>query len=255
MKKNSPQKSRRTSDHIPLVEPDQDPIIEANPDPIEADLERLSLILPVELRKELFNESVKKSLLIYLSGIGKGWAAPHKAFAKCGIDFTDIGLRLVETGMKFIILRHFRESVETYVKPFQKSGAPYRRAASLLTKPEAPFSPFIKDAIRQEAEHLTVLPQLKTSAPQELDRYFRIPEGTKSLDPDTQKSLHKQPMFVKLRNDLFALLQEKGTSKYRAARLLYDLWLSAGIIRTSDDYDFSSFNRDLKRHPKSRPNR
>jgi hypothetical protein len=248
MKKNSPQKSRRTSDHIPLVEPDLDPLIEeVNPDPIDADLGRLSSILPAELGKELFNESVEKSILIFLDRLGKGWAEQHQAFDKDGIDYTDIGLRLVTTGTYFIILRHFRESVGTHIGPHRQKLASYLRSASHLSGPSSPFPPPLKEGIRHHAA--TVLSQLDEIYLRELERYFHLPEGT-SLDPSTEKSLHTQPVFMALLDDLYLHLKEKGAT--RPNRLLYDLWLSSGIIRSPEDCDFPSFKRQLNRRKKKR---
>ncbi len=229
-KKSSPRKSRQTN--CPLT-------------PSEV-MVRCFSIPPDPVVKEA-KESASKSIIDFFAGIGKGWQTQQAAFAQYGIDYTDIALRVMDTGVCFMTLRDFGKGVETYVKTVQKRIAPYIRAASLLTKLEAPFSSSLKEAIQEEAELLAMISQMKAFSRQDLERTLQIPEGTKRLDPDTQKSLHKQPMFVMLGDELFSDLQKKKVTKYRAARLLHNLWLSAGIIRTSKDCDLESFERHLLR--------
>lgn len=229
-KKSSPRKSRRT-----------------NRPPTPSDvLVRLFSIPPDQVVKEA-KESTKKSIIDFFARIGKEWQTQQAAFAKYGIEYTDIAFRVMDTGVCFMALRDFGKGVEAYVKTVRKRIAPYVRAASLLTKPKAPFSPSLKGAIQEEVELLARISQMKAFALQDLKRQLHIPEGTKNLDPDTQKSLHKHPIFVRLQDELFSDLQKKGVSKYKAVRLLYGLWLSAGIIQTSEDCDLPSFERHLKR--------
>lgn len=231
--------------------------------PTEAELDRLGVLwddlfalLPSEVVKEAYG-SAETSISTFLTRIGKGWKEQQQAFAKDRIEYIDIALRLIETGMSFMMLRDIPGGVGTYLaanaKQNKKELSAYTQAASVISKAEAPLSLVLKAAIRQGADRLAGRPHLKARSRQELERYFQIPEGTKSLDPNTEKSLHKQPIFVSLLDDLFLLLRKKGLSVNRAHELLYDLWISAGIIRAPEDYDFSSFDRHLeRRHSKSR---
>lgn len=204
-KKSSPRKSLQTSG------------------PTETELARLGALwdelfslLPSEVVEGAYR-SAQTSISVFLTRIGKGWATQHQAFAKDGIDYTDIGLQLVETGMYFMMLRCLPEGIGTYLEANARQNkqelSVYTQFASIIAKTEVPLFRLFKAASRQGAECLAGRPHLATRARQELERYFQIPEGTKSLDPDSEKSLHKQPMFVALLDELYVDLKKKRGDK------------------------------------------
>jgi hypothetical protein len=138
--------------------------------------------------------------------------------------------RLFPAWMQFAVLLHAWEVVEDVEKEYLPAWDRYIRAGEQATEPEAPFPPQLKRALSKEVGHFALVRHLKPFFLWGLQQHFKITKGVKVLDPDIRKSLHKQPVFVEVMDELFVFLTAKRVTGYRAARLIHALFTRHGIM-------------------------
>ena len=215
-------------------------------------LAQLFSLLPKNSLDKL-RSSIDKALLDLLATSGKEWVHLTAVFGKHKIDYGDAILfaRLLPAWLRFVVLLHAEEVAENYVREYRASIAKDVKAGEWIAKPESSFPPFLKSELREHLAMLSVPAQaLKPVFLKGLRLYFKVPKGARILDPDTRKSLHKQPIFVELRNELYAFLTANHVTGYRAARLIHELFLRHRIIKDLKECSARSLHRQLLRHKK-----